>query len=498
MTTRPWMLLLASLLFLSHASPSHAQADKAAPPAKPRKVFILSGQSNMQGHAKVSTFDDLANDPKTAPIGQAFAEALVGIADQQNWPQWRGPNWNGVSLSANPPTTWGESENVRWKAPIPGYGHGTPVIWGDSIFLQTAIPLEKKLPVPDVLPSGTPNIELRPDESVMSWKAQQFALLCLDRDSGKIRWARTVLEAMPHQGHHIKASFASQSAVTDGKHVYAYFGSYGLYCFDFAGKLVWKRAPEPQAMEAGFGEGTSPAIHGNTLIVVVDQESKSYVVAIDKNTGKDIWRKDRDGPSNWSTPRIFSFAGREQVVVNGIKVCSYDLATGELLWYYSGHTAGAIPMPAIGHGLVFTASGWSSDVLQVVRLGKGGDLGTSVVWKVNRDVPYVPSPMLWGDELFVLDDNSFFSAFNATNGTKHFKERLPKGVRFSASPAGASNRIYLVDEGGATVVVERGVEFKVLAVNRLPDAFFASPVLVGDAIFLRGKQHLYCIQNDKK
>jgi alpha-galactosidase len=437
-----------------------------------------------------------------APIGKAFAEALVGtklarnaIDDaQQNWPQWRGPNWNGVSLSANPPIQWSESENLKWKVPIPGRGHGTPIVWGDSIFLQTAIPLEKNLPVPDVIPAGTPNIEVRPEESVVSWKAQQFVLLCLNRSTGEIRWQRTVLEAMPHQGHHFKGNFASQSSVTDGKHVYAYFGSYGLYCFDFDGKLIWQRDPEPLAMEAGLGEGTSPALYGNTLVVVADQESRSFVVAIDKHTGKEIWRQNRDEPSNWGTPRIFSHAGREQVVVNGIKVRSYDLATGELLWSFGGHTAGAIPMPAVGHGLVLTASGWSKDLLRAVRLGEGGDLSQEVVWNKTRGVPYVPTPMLWGDELFVLDDGNLFSALNAIDGTEHFKKRLPGNVNFSTSPSGAADRIYLVAEQGTTVVVERGVQFKVLAVNQVPDAFYASPAFVGDAMFLRGESHLYCFQ----
>jgi outer membrane protein assembly factor BamB len=426
---------------------------------------------------------------------QPLKVVVLADIDQQNWPQWRGPNWNGVSTAANPPIQWSETENLRWKVPIPGRGHGTPIVWGDSIFLQTAIPLEKNLPVPDVIPAGTPNIEVRPDESVVSWKAQEFVVLCLDRSTGQIRWQRTVLEAMPHQGHHLKGNFAAQSSVTDGEHVYAYFGSYGLYCFDFDGKLIWQLDPEPLAMEGGLGEGSSPALYGGTLVVVVDQESQSYVVAVDKVTGREIWRQNRDEPSNWSTPRVFSHAGREQVVVNGITVRSYDLATGELLWNFGGHTAGAIPMPAIGHGLVFTASGWSKDLLQAVHLGKSGDLSDEVVWEKSRGVPYVPTPMLWGDELFVLDDRSIFSAFHATSGTEHFKNRLPGNVNFSTSPVGAAGRIYLVDEGGTVFVVERGIQFKVLAVNRLPDAFYASPALVGDCIFLRGQEHLYCFQH---
>jgi outer membrane protein assembly factor BamB len=411
------------------------------------------------------------------------------------WPQWRGPTWNGVAAQADPPVTWSEQENLRWKTPIEGRGHGTPIIWGDRIFLQTAIALDKKLPIPDVIPKGTPNIKLNPKESIATWKSQRFAIVCIRRSTGKPLWSRTVHEAMPHQGHHLKGGFASQSAVTDGKHVYAYFGSFGLYCYDFDGRLVWKHGPKPQAKEAGLGEGSSPALFGNTLVIVVDQESQSYVVAFDKTTGKEIWKQKRDEPSNWSTPRIFTHAGRRQVVLNGKVVRSYDLATGELLWQCGGHTAGAIPMPAIGHGLVFTASGWRKDVLQAIRLGQRGDLtaSKSVVWSLKRGTPYVPCPMLWGDEIYLLEDHSFFSCLGATDGARHYlKHRLPGTLNFSASPVGAADRIYLLSEEGKTVVLQRGPKLKVLAINSLNERFYASPAIVGNAIYLRGDKHLFC------
>ncbi len=248
-------------------------------------------------------------------------------------------------------------------------------------------------------------------------------------------------------------------------------------------------------MEDGLGEGSSPALSGDTLVIVVDQETQSYVVAIDKRTGKEIWKQDRDEPSNWTTPRIFTHAGRRQVVINGATVRSYDLATGELLWRCGGHTAGAIPMPAVGHGLVFTASGWRKDVLQAIRLGQRGDLTGSenVVWSLRRGTPYVPCPMLWGEEIYVLEDQTFFSCLNATDGARHyFKHRLPGGLKFSASPVGAADRIYLLSEEGRTVVLQRGPQVKVLAINDLDEMFYASPAIVGDAIYLRGLEHLFC------
>lgn len=426
-----------------------------------------------------------------------------GVADEalKYWPQWRGPTWNGVASHADPPITWGEKENLRWKTPIEGHGHGTPIVWGERIFLLTAIALDKKLPVPDVIPAGTPNIKLNPKEAIVSWKPQRFAIVCIGRTSGKLLWSRTVREAMPHQGHHLKGGFASQSAVTDGKHVYAYFGSFGLYCYDFEGRLVWKKNFQPQAKEAGLGEGSSPALSGNTLVIVVDQERQSYVVAIDKRTGKEIWKQNREEPSNWSTPRIFTHAGRRQVVLNGKTVRTYDLATGKLLWRCGGHTAGAIPMPAVGHGLVFTASGWRKDMLQAIKLGQRGDLtnSKSVVWTLRRGTPYVPCPMLWGKEIYLLEDRSFFSCLGATDGTRHYlKHRLPGTLNFSASPVGAADRIYLLSEEGKTVVLQRGPKLKVLAINQLDETFHASPAIVGDAIYLRGDKHLFCFAKSSR
>ena len=297
--------------------------------------------------------------------------------------------------------------------------------------------------IPIVFPGGTANIFLDP-QVIDSWKPQKFAIVCIDRVIGKLLWSQTVHEAMPHQGHHRKGGFASASPVTDGQHIYAYFGLFGLYCYDFEGRLVWKKYFEPQAMEDSLGEGSSPALFGDTLVIVVDTERQSYVGAIDKRSGEEIWKQDRDETSNWTTPRIFTHAGRRQVVVNGKTVRSYHLVTGELIWRCGGHTASAIPMPAIGHGLVFTASGWKKDSLQAIALGKRGDLtgSESVVWSLRRGVPYVPCPMLWGEEIYLLEDRSFFSCLGATDGARRYlKHRLPGNLNFSASPVGAANRI---------------------------------------------------------
>ncbi len=418
------------------------------------------------------------------------------VADKSlaNWPQWRGPTFNGVAPRGDPPVRWSETENLRWKTPIEGRGQSTPIVWGERIFLVTAIPIEKDVPTPHVIPAGTPRMGMH-DATIKTWKPQALAVVCLDRASGRKLWQQTAREVMPHQGHHRKGSFAAASPITDGKHVYAYFGSFGLFCYDMDGRLVWKKDLAMQAMEESLGEGSSPALRGNTLVVVVDHELQSFVVAIDKRTGEEIWRQDRDEVSNWSTPRIFEYNGREQVVVNGEMVRTYDLGTGKLLWQCGDQSEGAIPIPAVGHGLVFATSGYARDTFHAIKLGQQGDLTDSehVAWSLDRGTPYVPCPMLWGDEIYLLEDRSFFSCLDAADGERHyFKRRLPGVLNFSASPVGAADRIYLLSEEGRTVVLARGPQLKVLAVNLLDETFYASPAIVGNDILLRGDKHLFC------
>ncbi len=430
------------------------------------------------------------------PLVFLFFSLVQGIFaddDHRNWPQWRGPTWNGVAPEGNPPVSWSESKNLVWKSDIPGSGWSTPIIWGDRIFIHTAIPLDKKLPVPDVIPPGTPNIRKHPAVA-STWKAQQLEVICINKQDGNTLWQKVVYEGMPHQGHHRKGGFASESPVTDGKHVYSYFGSFGLFCHDFDGRLIWKKDFQPQAMEDALGEGTSPALQGNKLIIVVDHELQSFVTAIDKHSGKELWKTNRDEVSNWTTPRIYTYQGRDRVVINGSSVYAYDLNSGAFLWKCGGQSLSAVPMPAVGHGLAFAASGWRKDTVHAIKLGQKGDLTDTpnIVWSLDRGAPYVPCPMLWGNELYLLEDSSFLSCVNATDGQKnYFKHRLPESPNFSASPAGAANRIYLLSESGTTYVLRRGKEPTILAINKLEGRFHASPAIVGNSIFIRSETALY-------
>ena len=402
----------------------------------------------------------------------------VRAADREaNWPQWRGPLLTGAAAGGNPPIEWSESKNVKWKSPIPGNGSATPVIWGDSIFVLTAVP-------------------------VGEGPKQKFTVLAYNRKDGKLLWERVVREEAPHEGKHDTNSWASASAVTDGELVYAFFGSRGLYAFDLKGNAKWDKDLGRMNVKMGFGEASSPALHGDRLVVNWDHEGASFIVALDKKTGKELWRQARDEKTSWATPLIVDAGGKAQVITSATgQMRSYDLATGELIWHGTGMTMNAIPTPVYADGMVFLTSGFRGNSLMAVRLADAkGDISASpaVVWRYDRDTPYVPSPLLIGDQLYFLKSNSgVLSAFEAKTGKKLYGEQRLEGVpNVYASPLGVADRIYVAGREGGVAVVKQGPEFKQLATNQLDDGFDASPVAVGDELYLRGHRFLYRISTN--
>jgi outer membrane protein assembly factor BamB len=426
------------------------------------------------------------------------------------WPTFRGPVNSGVAPDANPPVTWSESENIKWKVELPGKGSSSPVIWGDKIIFLTAIQTEtaqeEKLAEPQEIQNKQDN---QPDQGDRQGRrrggmsrapasAQKFDVVCLDRKSGKLLWQKTVKEELPHEGHHRDSSFASYSPVTDGKLVWASFGSRGLYCFDLNGNFKWSQDLIKQRTRAGFGEGSSPVIAGDAIVVVADNEDQSYIYAFDKISGKPLWKKERDEATGWATPIAVNVAGQVQVIANGRNfVRGYDLKTGEVLWKCSGQTENVIPTPVVGFGNVYCTSGFRGAALLAIKLGKTGDLtGTEAVgWQVTEGTPYVPSPILIEDKLYVCSGNKeVISCYEAKDGKANFvKQTLegPKGIY--ASPVGASDRVYFAGRNGVTVVVKVSDTYEVLATNTLDDGFDATPAIVGDEIYLKGNKYLYCI-----
>lgn len=456
------------------------------------------------------------------PSGPAAAQNAVDAF----WPQWRGPRANGVAPQGNPPTQWSESQNVKWKVKLPGSGSGTPVIWGDRIFLQTAIPTGKKVVPPAepkqsaglVLPQAAGQIRLaaepppgeggprrRPGgggpgggRAEKPTEFQRFVILALDRRTGATLWERTVKEEVPHEGHHRDHGFASHSPVTDGRSVFAWFGSRGLHCFTVGGELKWQKDLGRFRTINSFGEGNSIALHGDTLVINCDHEGEDFVVALDANTGKELWRNPRDEKTTWSTPLVVEHAGSAQVVVSASqRIRSYDLRSGKQLWECGGMTANVIPTPVSDFGLLYAISGFRGSALLAIKLGRTGDLTDSdaIAWRHGKSTPYVPSPLLYDGRLYFLaGNNPILSCLDAKTGEAVFSEvRLEGPSGFYASPVAAEGRIYLAGRNGVSLVLKQGTQVEVLATNKMDERFDASPAIVGKELFLRGHEFLYCV-----
>lgn len=427
----------------------------------------------------------------------SLATAGEGADPGEQWPAWRGPLGTGVGPSADPPLRWSEDHNVRWKVSIPGRGQSTPIVWGDRVFVTTAVPYgEAREPGGEQAPGAHHNQSPR--------RPVHFKVLAIGRGDGTVLWERTVRSAMPNDSRHVSGSWASGSAVTDGERLFAFFGSAGLYALTLDGEPVWQADLGRMRVKHGHGEGSSPALHGDTLVINWDHEGDSFIVALDKRTGKQRWKVARDEATSWSTPLIVSHAGRSQVIVAATRrVRAYDLANGNLIWECGGLSGNVVASPVAASGLVFVANSYETRAMLAIRLdrAKGDITGTdAVAWTRGRDTPYVPSPLLYDGALcFLKHYQGLLTCVQAADGKPLLGPRRLPGVRnVYASPVGAAGRIYIVDLDGTTAVLERGGAFEVLAVNRLDDSFAASPAAVGEELYLRGERSLYCIAQPRK
>lgn len=410
------------------------------------------------------------------------------------WPTWRGPNSDGVAVKGDPPIEWSETQNIKWKVAVPGSGDCTPVIWGDKIFIQTAIPMAEGA---EALRPDPPEIE-REIFTKKPKTAYQFIVMCLDRNTGKTLWQKTVREEYPHEGFHPSGGLSSYSPVTDGKHVWFSFGSRGLHCFDVDGNHKWSSDLILMYSFRGFGEGSSPTLVGDSIIVVADHEGDSVIFSFDKNTGEKLWEKARDEGTSWATPLPVEINGRMEVVTSGTNfIRSYDVKTGDLVWECSGLTKLAIPSPVFYEGKVICTTGYQDPVMMAIRLGGKGDLTTSdaVTWTVDEGTPYISSPLLYNDRIYTFDNlKANLSCYDAGTGRAIFvKERLAGLKQIYASAVGAAGRIYVIDRKGTAIVLKQSDSVEILATNTLDDEFDASPVIVGDELYLMGAEYLYCI-----
>lgn len=433
-------------------------------------------------------------NPDRLLVGLALTALLTVTAmsapqEETYWPQWRGPEMTGIASQGDPPVEWSEDLNVAWKVEIPGRGLGTPVIWNDRIFLMTA--LERPGGGGETAAAATGS------ESV-----HEFVVMALSREDGSVVWRRTAAVERPHQGKRDNTTFASASAVTDGEHVFAFFGSRGLYAYDVEGNLSWQTDLGDMQIRNAFGEGATPALRGETLVVPWDHQGPSFIVALDKATGEELWRRERDEIDTWATPLIVETGVGTQVITAGTnRVRSYDLSTGEIVWEGDGLTMNPIPSPVFSDGVAYLTSGYRGNALRAVRLADAsGEIGGSsaVLWEYDRDTPYVPSPLLYGDNFYMLKSNSaILTNLDPRIGRPHYGPvRLEGLAEVYASPVGVAGRVYVLGRDGNALVLENGPELEVLARNSLDDGFDASPAIVGDELYLRGYRFLYRISED--
>ena len=436
--------------------------------------------------------------------------AVAGQASQSAsqagwWPHWRGVQQTGVA-PGDAPTQWSDSSNVAWKVEVPGRGHSTPVVWGDRIFVTTAVPTGRKSE-----PAPTPAAGGRGggrggfgSQSAGGNEEQQFDVMAIDRLTGKTIWKQTALTATPHEGYHFQyGSFASNAPTTDGQRVYASFGSRGLYVYDMTGRLVWQKDfGLKMRMFNGFGEGVGPVLDEGRLLVLADHEDEGFLTMLDAATGKEIWRTPRTDGTNWAAPLVVTHAGRKQVVVNSArKVRSYDYQTGKQIWEAAGLGQNTIPRAVQHQDLVLVMSGFRNPQLMAIRLGREGDLaGTdAIVWRMDRGLSYTASPVLLDGKLYFITDTAMVSAVDAMTGQPVYQQvRLPKPYNIKASPIAVAGRLYFPTEEGDVIVAKIGSTFDIVATNTLTDqSFVASPALADGDMYLRSRTHLFRISQKK-
>ena len=417
----------------------------------------------------------------------------------KNWHQWRGPDATGVSRDASPPTQWSEETNIRWKVAVEGEGSSTPIIWQDRVFLLTAIDtgiVDPSLPTPEDQPDRAFGIKFPNTE-------HQFVVLCLDRKTGQERWRQVATQHVPHEGHHQDNDFASGSPTTDGERVYCWFGSAGLFCYDMNGNKLWQRDLGKAYMAVSLGEGCSPVLHNDKLIIQRDHQQQSVIEVLDAKTGQTLWKANREERSSWATPVVVEYAGHTQVITaaSGL-VRSYDLDDGSVIWQCSGLTGNVTPCPVVDENAVYCMSGYQGYSIMALPLSAVGDISGSdqILWTGNRGTPYVPSPVLYDGLLFFNQSNQgIWTCLDAVSGeTLMGRTRLPGISNIFSSPVAAAGHIYITDRDGTTLVVKRSKTLEVVGSNKLDDTIDSSAAIAGNELYLRGRKYVYCIADGSR
>ncbi len=430
---------------------------------------------------------------------------FISVARAQNWPAFRGNNASGVADGKPTPVKWdaAKGENVLWKTPIPGLAHASPIVWGNKVFLLTAVSSD---PNPYFRHGLYGDVDSDKDMSKHAWK-----IYCLDKLTGKILWERVAHEGVPKSKRHIKSTQASSTPVTDGKYVVAYFGSEGMYCYDFKGKLIWQK--DLGTLSAGWfydpdyewGTASSPIIYKNMVILQCDVQKNSFIAAFDIKTGKELWRTSRDEHPSWGSPTIYEGKTRTEIITNATRaVRGYDVATGKELWSMKGNPEVTATTPVIGHDLIFIVNHYRpNQPIYAIKPGATGDISLDlkkgettnqyIAWSTQRGGSYMPTPLVYGDYLYINQNQNILRCLDAKTGKVMYQERVGEGGGYSASPVAADGKIYLSSEDGAVFVIKAGEKFEVLAKNEMGEVLMATPAISDGMIFVRGLKTLFCI-----
>lgn len=429
-----------------------------------------------------------------------FAISLVQ-SHAQNWPSFRGRNASGIADEQSLPMVWDaeKSRNILWSAPIPGLGHSSPIVWGDRVYVTTAISGASK----SAYNPKDDDIQPAQDESVHQWR-----VYCLDRRTGKVIWSQTAAQGVPKVKRHIKASQANATPVTDGRVVVASFGSEGLFCFDVDGKLLWKQdlgvldpgyAGQP---DLSWGYASSPTIYRGLVIVQCDIQKNSFISAFNLKDGKRVWFTQRDELPSWSTPVIYEGKNRTELVTSGSKYYrGYDPLTGKELWRLLDDCQVKVPSPVVANDLFYLSGGNPRGrEFYVVRPNANGDISSgkegtnSIAWRKTHGSPYTPTPIVYGNYLYICNDNGVLTVYDARSGEQVYVHRIGTGnSTFSASPIAGKGQIYFSSEDGEVFVVKAGPVYELLSTNQMGEALMATPAIAGGMIVIRGQQHIFAV-----
>lgn len=437
-----------------------------------------------------------------------LAGALHGLlprppAAAQNWPSFRGADASGVAEGKSAPIIWDveKSVNILWKTAIPGHALSSPIVWENRTFLTTAISSDLKIE----FQTGEGGFAPAKDSSKQTWR-----VYCLNKRTGKILWERTAHEGVPKSKRSVKGSHATPTPVTNGKYVVAYFGSEGLYAYDFKGNLRWKQ--DLGVLNAGsyldpddeYGVGSSPIIYKDLVIVQCDIQRNSFIVAFDLKSGKQVWRTERDEIPSWGTPTVFTGKPRAELVTNAHRfVRGYEPLTGRELWKLSGNSYETASTPIVAHDLIFVASGFPPvQPIYAIRPGAAGDISLpegqytnlSVAWSKRRGGPAITTPLVYGEFLYTCSNNGILTVYNAKTGEQIYRRRIgDKGGAFTASPVAAGGKIYFPSEDGEIFVVMAGPKYELLAENKMGEVLMATPAITDGMLIVRGLKHVYGI-----